>query len=93
MSMRVVGLMVPTNSEYQAILALKRACDAVEGAKYPEVVGAYFKARGGCPEDEESALEVELPTTKWGAEMREGFEVVVADIPDGVKTLRFYCSW
>ena len=94
-STEVIGLTDPEDPTYKKMLALKRAFDAAGGdpGKYPKVLVDYYAARGADPCDEESALEVQLPLRDWSTEMREGYELDVADIPPGLKTIRFFNSY
>lgn len=88
MSMQVEGL-VPVDDKWRAMKALWDSCLKLKIAPPKEVVD-YFD--GEYPEEEE-AIVVRIDYKTYSADMREGFEVTIGDLPKDVKKIRFYCSW
>jgi hypothetical protein len=70
---------------------MKQVYDACRKAKIdpPKEVEKFFNYE--TPDNR--GVEVEIKTTEWGEEMREGFEIKMEDIPKDVKVLRFYASY
>jgi len=87
MSTHVVGIR-PPDEDWRKMKAAYDAC-AAAGLEPPEAVSRFFE----WEEPDESGVVVEIPTRPFKAEMREGFEVDVDALPEGVKTIRFYNSY
>lgn len=74
--------------DHQAKLAVLRSCLAA-GVSLPKEIDDYFNGEY----DEDFPLEVAFEARRWSHEMGEGYEVDIDDLPEGVKTIRFYNSW
>lgn len=88
MSSCVVLLRDRNDTSYLQKLAVLHACEAA-GIEPPDEIYDYF----GEALNPESPLEIEYKPRVWKAGMREGFEVDLDTLPEGVKTIRFYNSW
>ena len=80
MSMRVVGL-VPVDDKWRAMTAVWDSCSKLKISPPPEVI-AYFDDE--YPEEEE-AIVVDIKYEEYSADMRNGFEVDINDLPKDVK--------
>jgi hypothetical protein len=87
MSTHVIGF-APADEKWRAMKAIWDSCRAAE-IPVPSEVEKFFNYE----EPDERGVEVELPSTKWSDDFREGFEVEVSKIPAHVKVIRFYNSW
>ena len=81
------------NEHYKRMLKIKHACDEAE-IDPPEEVDEYFGGDGVDNRDE-YPLEVSGRdiATEYHAEMIDGYEVKVSDIPEGVEVIRFCNSY
>jgi len=87
MSTHVTGF-TPPDERWQQMKAAWDAC-ASAGVQVPEAVAEFF---GYVPPDP-AGVETDLPLREWKSASREGYELDLADIPAGVRTIRFYNSW
>ena len=88
MSTEVVFLRDKNGKKHQAMLKVLRAC--VEGGiDTPAEVDNYF----GGDDNEDYPLEVNFKAREWISEYGNGYELDIDEIPEGVKTIRFYNSW
>lgn len=92
MGMSVVG--IPERDYFDKMAELKEKCEELR-IEPPKEVKEFF---GNMWEEKREILEYEvliqkIPHRKWSADMSEGFEIDVKDIPDNIKTIRFFCSW
>jgi hypothetical protein len=96
MSTHIVAFIPDTDPEYQKHKKVLLACMEAE-VDLPPQTAEYFRYQ----QPEECALEEKLEFRlvegvhyhKWGAEMQEGFEIIVSEIPKGVHKIRVYNSW
>lgn len=90
MSMHVVGFR-PADDKWNKMKAAWDACEAA-GLPIPEEVENYFEDE--YPGDK-PGMEVELgeAVQELNREGEEGYQVDVTKLPDGVRFIRFYCSW
>ena len=70
---------------YQKNLAAFKACFAAD-IDPPEKLWEYFNNEA----DFEGPLEIEFEPREWSDEDYDGCEIDISDIPEGVKTIRFY---
>ena len=87
MSTHVIGFK-PPDERWQK---MKEAWDACVKAKVepPKSVTDFFNDE----EPDSAGVEVEIPTREWRDDSREGYEVSIDALPEGVKIIRFYNSW
>ena len=93
MSSHVTFLRSQDNPHYKRMLKIKYACEEA-GVNYPEEVDEYFGGYGIDNQDE-YPLEVSARGVEkeYRAEMEEGFEIKVSDIPEDVDVIRFVNSY
>lgn len=93
MSTRVCGFISSNNDTYQKHSKVLRACIDAGIEELPKETAEYFGA--DYPEEYlfEEKLEVTIPKHEWRAEMEEGYEIIVSEIPEGVEVIRFVNSW
>lgn len=94
MSTYVIGLRTKEDPVYRAHLAVLEACLNARIERLPKETADYFGS--DYPEDvnPEDVLQVEMPKTEYSdGDMTEGYEINVADIPQGVETIRFVNSY
>ena len=91
MSTGVVSLRDPKSKRHAKKVKVLEACKEA-GVNMPEEVDKYFD---GDFNNKDGPLEVQAHYREWADEeySSEGIEVDVADIPEDVKTIRFYNSW
>jgi hypothetical protein len=89
MSTRVIGF-GPGTERWQKMRAVWVACVDAH-IEPPEEVARFFDDDPPDP----AGIEVPIPSRPWENEgaLSTGYEVDVADIPEGVETLRFYVSF
>lgn len=94
----VIGLRDRTSGDHLRKVAVLKACQEA-GVDLPKELEGYFKAEGRgikyiSPDD---AVAVDLKETDAAKQCEErggrGFEVDLAKLPPGVKTIRFSVSW
>jgi hypothetical protein len=89
--------------EFQRMLTIKKFCEE-QKVSYPKEVEEYFEDSDGIGHAHESEealrhgfMEVRLRDAlrKWRDEDCGwyGYEIDVADLPEDVKTLRFFAAW
>lgn len=88
MSTHVVGLKAPT-FQYIANLNVLKACREAK-IDPPQSVVDFFD---GDMEPEADGIEVKIRATEWSADSRDGLEVVLKDLPEGVTRIRFYNAY
>lgn len=87
MSMYVVGIM-PPNQRYLEMKAIWDSCVQAD-IPVPEGVEEYF--HGEDPDD--TGIRIDISSSEWQSDCDGGLEVQVKDIPPGVETIRFVCSY
>lgn len=87
MSTHIIGIM-PADDAFNKMKAAWDACEAV-GANIPDAVLEFF----GGERPQADGATVELKKRQWQNDHQEGIEIDIADLPPGVKTIRFYNSW
>ena len=93
MSTRVVGFISPNNETYKKHAKVLEACIEAGIEKLPKETAEYFG--DNYPEKYllEGKLQVDVPKHEYSADMTEGFEIIVSEIPKGVHKIRFTNSW
>lgn len=87
MSTHVVGF-VPPDAKWEKMKQVWDACKAI-GVSVPAEVVEFFDDRSPDPK----GLEVKVPIRKWSNDYASGYEIDLDNIPEHVKTIRFYNSW
>lgn len=93
MSTRVIGLVSENDPTYKKHAKVLIACIEAGVKELPKETAEYFGS--SYPERYllVEKLTVEIPKRKYNADMEEGLEIVVRDIPAGVEVIRFVNSW
>jgi len=87
MSTHAVGFK-PADDQWKKMKAVWDSC-VEAGCGIPEVVDAFFD--GEDPRDK-PGMEVELGEAcqPWGAEFKDGYQIDVTKLPEGVRYIRVY---
>ncbi len=74
-------------------LEMKQVYDAclTAGIDIPGQVEAFFG--GDRPDDSGVRIDISLLLEEWQEESRQGYQLDLSKLPDGIKILRFYNSW
>jgi hypothetical protein len=88
MSTWVTGLRDANDPKHVKMVAAMKACLAA-GLEFPKELDIYFDGTA----NPDRALEIEIKSTEGKREMEKYIDVVVSDIPPGVKVIRFTNSW
>ena len=98
MSMHVTAFR-DMDGEFKRMLEVKNFCDAHD-VSYPKEVTDYFGDSVSSLDSDTSLYEdfaeidLESKLREWhGKSYGDGYEIDVADIPEGAETLRFYVSY
>lgn len=86
-STHVIGFK-PPDEKWLQMKAVRDSCISAK-VNIPQVVDDFFNN----DDPDELGVEVELPTHAWSDDCREGFEVIVSEIPSDVKVIRCYTSY
>lgn len=84
----VVECFKQPSEKFKKMKAVYDACLEADIA-VPEKVADYFYDRV-CDDIGE---EIPIPTTEWKADMKEGYEIRVEDIPCDAEVIRVYMSY
>jgi predicted metal-dependent TIM-barrel fold hydrolase len=88
-SIHVVGFRKP-DEKFKQMKSVWDACKAAN-VQPPDAVIDFFNDEQ--PDDNGVEVGLTKVTTNWSDDMREGFELKVADIPASVHCVRFYVSY
>ncbi len=77
-------------STYQKYLKILMACKEADIDPPPDV--DKFFGGNGIDDDPDYPLEIDFQPKAWKDDYNEGFEIDLSELPDGVKTIRFYSS-
>lgn len=93
MSTHVYAFISSDNETYEKHAKVLRACIDAGVSELPKETAEYFDCK--YPEEYlfEEKLEVEIPTYEYSADMEEGFEIYISQIPEGVHKIRFVNSY
>ncbi len=97
MSKHVVGVR-DLDGRFAKMLAAKLACEEAD-VEYPNEVRNYFSCLGAEATADNLRIEmqqvdIEIAVRKWAdGDCRDGFEVELALLPEGVKAIRFYTAY
>ena len=89
-SMHAVGFK-PADEKWKRMKAVWEACDLAE-TQVPDSVLEYFDdERPG----DKPGMEVALGDSckEWNAEMEQGYEIDITNVPEGVRFIRVYNSY
>ena len=96
MSTHIKAFIPDTDETYKKHSKVLIACNEAD-IELPKATADYFGSEYADLELLDSKLEVDLKLgkhyTEYNAEMTEGFEVELADLPKGVTKIRFTNSW
>lgn len=93
MSTHVVGYRDIHSSQHKKMVAALSALREAGIAELPSVMEQYFSNKYGYVDGPDAGLEVEIPSHKWSEDMKQGYEVILKELPEGVEVIRFYNSW
>lgn len=93
MPTHIKGFILPDNELYKKHSKVLRACIEAGIEELPKETAKYFGSK--YPEEYllEEKLEVKIKKHDYNADMTEGFEIIVSEIPEGVHKIRFTNSW
>jgi hypothetical protein len=92
MSTSVKLLRDKNDKSYQEKLSVFNACRQAD-VNLPLEIDEYFGGNG-VDNDPEYPLEIDFePTREYETDWSQGFEIDIDDLPEGVRTIRFYNSW
>lgn len=92
MSTHVVGFKDP-DDRYLRLLAVWETCHAAGVRQPQEVLDFFGESAENRTGPDPTGVETSIPSHDWRQEMRQGLEVVLAELPPGVTKIRFYNSW
>lgn len=75
------------SSEHQKMIKAYEACEAA-GVSVPEEIEEYFKW-----DYPDGPLEIAHTPREYNAEMCEGVEIDISDIPEGTAVIRVYMAY
>ena len=95
MSTKVKGFILPDDPMYKKHSAVLLACIAAGIKEMPKETAEYFDCHPGEVSDHllEEKLECTIPAHEYSADMVDGYEIIVSEIPKGVHKIRFYNSY
>lgn len=93
MSTHIKGFILPTNPEYIKHANVLKACNEAGIKKLPKETADYFGE--DYPELSllEDKLAVRIPCHEFNADMMDGFDVKLSELPPGIDIIRFYNSY
>ncbi len=90
MSTHVVGF-IPPDDRFHAMKTIWDNCKVVE-IDPPKEIAEFFGDCSFPPDD--NGIETEIPHHEWSdGDMRQGIEIQLDEIPENVKSIRFFNSW
>lgn len=89
MSTKVIGFISAENETYKKHAKVLVACLEAGIEELPKETAAYFGHEWPEKYLLEEKLEVKIPHHVYEADMQEGFEIIVSEIPHGVHKIRF----
>jgi len=93
MSTHVVGIK-PPDDNWKKMKAVYDSCVAAEIDVPDEILDYFGISDSDVPDERGVAVDLPIGVTKeWCAEMRDGIEVDLSKLPEGIKILRFYNSY
>lgn len=87
MSMHVVGFRLP-DERWHKMKTVYDACEAA-GIEVPSEVEDFFGGKAPDPK----GIEVELEPEEYEGSFAEGLEIALANVPENVTHIRFFCAW
>jgi len=93
MSTSIQGFVSPNDPTYKKHVKVLIACSEAEIEEMPKETSEYFGST--YPEEclIEEKLHVNIPVKEYSAEMEDGYEILVSEIPEGVHKIRFFNSY
>jgi len=90
-SMNVILLRDKEDSTYKKYLNILLSCKEAY-INPPDIVDKYFGGNG-IDNDPKYPLKINFEPKEWSNENAQGYEIDITDLPEGVKTIRFYISY
>ena len=90
---KVKGFISSKDEDYKKHSKVLMACLDADISELPIETAEYFGSKFPDEDMLEEKLEVEIPKHVYNAEMTDGFEIIVSEIPKGVHKIRFTNSW
>lgn len=93
MSTYLVGFVSPENENYKKHSKVLIACIEAGISELPKETSEFFGSK--YPEKYllEEKLEIKIPMHEYSDDSRQGFEVIISEIPKEVNKIRFVNSW
>jgi hypothetical protein len=93
MTTYVKGFVSPENETYKKHAKVLMACIDAGVSELPKETAEYFGSK--YPEEYllEEKLETHIPKHEYSEDMREGYEIIVSEIPKDVYKIRFVNSY
>lgn len=91
MSTHIILFRSKNDRIYQKFLKILLSCKDA-GIEPPKEVDDYFGGYG-IDNDPEAPLTIKFKPKEWRNNDSEGCEIDLEELPEGVKTIRFYNSW
>lgn len=93
MSTHIVGFVSEDDETYKKHSKVLIACNEAGINELPKETAKYFDSKYPSLSLLDDKLEVKIPQHEYSADMTEGFEIIVSEIPKGVHKIRFTNSW
>jgi hypothetical protein len=93
MSTNIKGFVSPDDPTYKKHVKVLIACMEADIDELPKETAEYFGEKYPAEYLIEEKLEVSIPAKEYSAEMEDGYEIIVSEIPEGVHKIRFYNSY
>jgi len=93
MSTRVVGIISDDDPTYKKHFNVLRACIEADISELPKETADYFGSSTPYYELAVEKLEVKIPKHVIQEDMVDGYDIIVSEIPEGVKIIRFTNSY
>lgn len=93
MSTKIIGFVSDTDETYKKQRKVLLACIEAGLNKLPPETAEYFGSEYPHENLLDDKLETKIPSHQWSADMQEGFEIIVSEIPKDIHKIRFYNSY
>jgi hypothetical protein len=93
MSTKVIGFVSENDDMYKKHSKVLMACIEAGVSNLPKETAEYFGSEYPGEYLLEEKLQTRIPVHEYSADMQDGFEVIVSEIPIGVYKIRFVNSY